>query len=1017
MSYRRKAVAPLVAILAGLASSSVSAQIQWRSSPDVGMQIQSPAQTRKQLTTLAARPNQSHVVIEFARALSSTERDRLANLGVRLTSALGGGAYFASLDPNTLDAARASALIPIHRVRAIKTEWKLHELLTQGEPTPWARVGGDETNPTIGVYLRLHQDRVLDAEAERLIESFGGVVRDILVSANGYVVEIPRDRIDALAEHDAVQWIEPALPRMSTVALRRNNENRALTGADDAQSIYGLDGTGVNALIYDAGRARASHTFFAGRLTTLDGSGVISHATHVAATVGGSGVPGTGNQRGMAPNATLYSAGFQYDGSGTFLYTNPGDIESDYSNAINNFGVVLTNNSIGTNTETNGFPCSIQGDYGVTDVLIDNIAGGSIGNPPIIVWAAGNERQGSRCDVEGFGDYYSAAPPSGAKNHLCIGAVNANDDSMTSFSSWGPTDDGRMKPDFCAPGCQNGGDGGVTSASSTSDTATTVMCGTSMASPTACGIVALMLEDYRNQFSGRPDPLSSTIKAWLAHTAVDRGNIGPDYQFGYGSIRATAAIDQMRLDSHHEVTIEQGEVRSFLFDVTGNPNQIKVTAAWIDAPAAANATAVLVNDADIRLISPRGTTYYPWTLDPASPSSPAVRTVPNRLDNIEQVVVDNPESGTWRCELVGHSIPQGPQTVSIVGPQGMIERGVRIQVGTVPSLVDPGTILDVDATVTAVEDTLVPNSVLIHTRNDGGAFDTVQMTSLGGDAYTATLPAALCGNNLEFYITAEGVTTGVVSSPAAGAADPYSIVAGNFVIGFTDDFEADLGWTVTDDAALTDGTWERGIPAGGGTRGDPASDFDGSGQCYLTDNVAGNSDVDNGTTTLTSPVFDASDPESVISYARWFDNAFGADPGNETFVVEISNDAGATWTNLETVGPSGPGTTGGWFYVSHRVADVISPSSTMQVRFIASDLGVQAVIEAAVDAFEVSQFVCEDPTCPPDLTGDGELDFFDVLEFLNLFANSDPQADFNNDGVFDFFDVLDFLDQFSAGCP
>ncbi|GAB4385829.1 MAG: hypothetical protein Kow0022_13170 [Phycisphaerales bacterium] len=1019
MLHHRTAIAPLVALLAGMACSSAGfGQIQWRSSPDGVLAAETPDAVQRNLVALAARPDRQRVVIEFGRALSQAERALLAEAGVRTLTAIGGGAYFASLDRQSLDAARAMRIASIRRVRAIETDWKLHELFTAGQRAEWAEVSADPENPTTAVYVRLHEDVVPDAAAERLIERAGGVVRDVLVSANGYVVELPRASVEKLAENDEVQWIEPALPRMSTLALRRNNENRALTHADQVQSVYGLDGTGVNVLVYDAGYARSTHTYFAGRLTVLDNSGLLSHATHVAATVGGSGVPGSGNNRGMAPNATLFSAGFEYDGTGIFLYTNPGDIETDMANAINNHGVVLTNASIGTNTEPNGFACSLQGDYGLTDVVIDNIARGSIGPAPIMVWAAGNERQGSRCDVEGFGDYYSIAPPAGAKNHLCIGAVNANDDSMTSFSSWGPTDDGRMKPDFCAPGCQNGGDGGVTSATSSSDTATTVMCGTSMASPTACGIVALMLEDYRNQFPGRPDPLSSTIKALLAHTAVDRGNPGPDYVFGYGSIRVDAAIDQMRLDSHHEVTVEQGEIRSFLFTVNAGEPSVKVTAAWADAPAAVNASTVLINDVDIRLVSPSGTVYYPWTLNPASPTSNAVRNAPNRRDNIEQVMVDNPEPGQWRCELVGFSIPAGPQMVSLVGPAGMLERGVRVQVATVPSLVDPGTVLNADVTVIVVEDTLVPNSVQLHARNDGGAFVTTQLTPLGGTAYTGVLPPVLCDNAMEFFVTAEGVNTGVVSAPAGGASAPFAVQAGVFSTGFADNFETDLGWAVTDDAALTDGTWTRGVPAGGGLRGDPPADYDGSGQCYLTDNVEGNSDVDGGSTTLTSPVFDGSG-DTYVSYARWFDNSFGADPGGEAFNVQISNDGGASWTTLEVVGPTGAGTTGGWFYVTHRISDVISPTATMQVRFIASDFGTQGVIEAAVDAFEVTTFSCTDPNpgCAVDLNSDGELNFFDVQAFLSLFAAHDPAADFTQDGVFDFFDVQEFLSAFAEGCP
>jgi subtilisin family serine protease len=338
---------------------------------------------------------------------------------------------------------------------------------------------------------------------------------------NGLVALLPRSRVDALAAEDAIAWVEPALPRMEGVSLAANDSNRVAIQADVLQAApYSLSGAGVSVMVYDGGTARSTHDDFGGRLTVRDGSGLIDHATHVAATVGGSGAASGGTFRGMAPGVTIESYGFEYDGSGTFLFSNPGDFETDYASALA-LGADIANNSIGSNVEPNGFACSIQGDYGVMSSLIDAVVGGSLGAPFRIVWANGNERQGSRCDVEGFGDYYSIAPPAGAKNHITVGALNSNDDSMTSFSSWGPTDDGRMKPDISAPGCQSSADGGVTSAGASSNTSYVVFCGTSMASPTVCGISALLLEDHRVQIGG-PDPLSSTLKVLLAHTAQDR---------------------------------------------------------------------------------------------------------------------------------------------------------------------------------------------------------------------------------------------------------------------------------------------------------------------------------------------------------------------------------------------------------------------------------------------------------------------------------------------------------------
>ena len=124
---------------------------------------------------------------------------------------------------------------------------------------------------------------------------------------------------------------------------------------------------------------------------------------------------------------------------------------------------------------------------------------------------------------------------------------------------------------------------------------------------------------------------------------------------------------------------------------------------------------------------------------------------------------------------------------------------------------------------------------------------------------------------------------------------------------FSDDFQTNLGWTVTTTAA--DGPWERAVPIPLTTcdRGNPGTDGDGSGLCYVTDNSSANgcnSDVDNGSTTLTSPLLDAgADGEVYVSYWRWFSNIAGDSPNQDTFLVEVSGNGGASWTTLEVVGP------------------------------------------------------------------------------------------------------------------
>ncbi|MCP4247430.1 MAG: S8 family serine peptidase, partial [bacterium] len=509
----------------------------------------------------------------------------------------------------------------------------------------------------------------------------GANVRSQLPSANALVVEMPSSRIVHLADEDAVQWIELPMPAFDEI----NDSNRARVGADTVQAPpYGLDGSGVTVLVYDGGFGLSSHVDFGGRHTARDPSGLSDHATHVAGTIGGDGTASSGQYRGMAPAVILESYGFDLVPPGPlqpgFLYTDPGDLVIDYTEAINTFGADISNNSIGSNTEPNGFDCTWQGDYGLTASLIDGIVRGSASGGVAfrIVWAAGNERQGSRCDVEGFGDYYSVAPPGAAKNFIAVGALNSNNDTMTSFSSWGPVDDGRLKPDISGPGCQSDGDFDVTSCSSSGGY--TGKCGTSMSSPTVCGISALILEDYRAQYPGDPDFRNSTLKAFLAHTAVDLGNPGPDYQFGYGSVRVEPAIVLMRDENFLEDQISQGETANLLVIAGPGDSEVKVTLSWDDPPGTPNVNPNLVNDLDLKVFDGASTQYFPWTLDPLNPSAAAVRTVVDRRNNTEQVVIDTPAPGAYRIEVVGWNVPNGPQPFSITAtpmlvacsPQGFL---------------------------------------------------------------------------------------------------------------------------------------------------------------------------------------------------------------------------------------------------------------------------------------------------------------------------------------------------------
>jgi hypothetical protein len=157
---------------------------------------------------------------------------------------------------------------------------------------------------------------------------------------------------------------------------------------------------------------------------------------------------------------------------------------------------------------------------------------------------------------------------------------------------------------------------------------------------------------------------------------------------------------------------------------------------------------------------------------------------------------------------------------------------------------------------------------------------------------------------------------------------------------------------------------------------------------------------------------DLSNTESAtISYARWYSNSTGAAPNADVFEVFVSDNDGADYVLVETVGPSGAGTSGGWIETGFNVADFVALSSAVRVKFVASDLGDGSVVEAAIDDVRVLGVSCTTDTCPADLNGDTVADFFDISALLM------GQLDYNGDTAFDFFDISTFLQDLSVGCP
>ncbi|MDP6601803.1 MAG: hypothetical protein QGH76_05850, partial [Phycisphaerales bacterium] len=352
----------------------------------------------------------------------------------------------------------------------------------------------------------------------------------------------------------------------------------------------------------------------------------------------------------------------------------------------------------------------------------------------------------------------------------------------------------------------------------------------------------------------------------------------------------------------------------------------------------------------------------------------------------------------------------GSGVLRVDGPGEPCEAGPSVNIGYPdgrPDLLDPNGGTEVAISVSADTADPAPNTGMLH-YNGGSGWSEMAMGSTS-QGYLAVFPAFNCGASVDWYVSVDDTEGNNHTSPSSAPGTSWNALAySGFDVVFDDDFQTDQGWSVSGNA--TDGQWDRGVPAGFGDRCDPPTDADGSGMCYVTDNVDGNSDVDGGTTILTSPLMDASDGP-VLKYWRWYSNGSdcaGGDPQNDIFDVDISDDGGATWMTLETVGPTGSEVSGGWYYKEFDLSEVsgFEPSDAFRVRFVASDLGDGSVIEAGVDGVELSRAYCDDAGCDEDVNGDGMIDVSDLLAIVSAWGGTGGPEDVNGDGMIDVSDLL-----------
>jgi hypothetical protein len=324
-----------------------------------------------------------------------------------------------------------------------------------------------------------------------------------------------------------------------------------------------------------------------------------------------------------------------------------------------------------------------------------------------------------------------------------------------------------------------------------------------------------------------------------------------------------------------------------------------------------------------------------------------------------------------------------------------------------PEIVEADLQTAVQVEITAITASLEPGTAKLIARvGPSGPFSESALAGLGNDQYQGLLPAAPCDEVVQFYFQVQTTDAVVHYSPDDAPASYYEATAFDITVSFADDFETDQGWTA-ENLGASSGDWQRGVPVDDpGWEYDPASDGDGSGQAFLTQNQTGNTDVDGGAVRLTSPVFDMTDSNVSIAY-EYFLRLTDTGGGVDRLLVEMSGNGDiGPWIVVAT-----HDTDGGLLWRHHEMtrqeleATGLVLTANMKTRFTANDADPQSIVEAGVDGVVVKSLACEPDPCPWDLDGSGDVGVTDFLEMLAVWGQSGVPADFDGDGV----SVTDFL--------
>lgn len=507
---------------------------------------------------------------------------------------------------------------------------KLSTALKNGGYDDYA-TDGDNILVTLQFHKHVNAQFVIQELARRQI-----AVKQEYKGSNTIDLSIPNNCLEDLSNLPYVKWVElivaPSVPDDTRGRSLHRSSNL------DSQTSAGRNytGLGIGVLCRDDGIV-GPHIDFQGRIDNSQATGTNeSHGDGVSGIMSGAGNLNPSN-RGMAAGSMLYVSNYasNFLDSPTVSLITSGEVlitNSSYSNGCNDGYTTITQR---VDTQVKDFP-SLQHTF-----------------------SAGNSN-GNNCGY-GAGNQWGNITGGHKQGKNVIATANVYfDGSLVSSSSRGPAHDGRIKPDITANG-QN-------QISTNENNTYQSFGGTSGASPGIAGVSAQLYQAY-SEANGGDLPPSALIKATLLNTANDAGNVGPDFKFGWGivnGLRAAKLIEENRFLSS---SMTQGGSNDHSINVPSGTKQVRFMVYWSDSPASPGASPALVNDLDLVVTDPSSTAYLPYILDstpdPVKLNLPATNG-PDHLNNVEQVLINNPVAGDYNINIKGFNVPVGPQEYYVV---------------------------------------------------------------------------------------------------------------------------------------------------------------------------------------------------------------------------------------------------------------------------------------------------------------------------------------------------------------